>query len=92
MTKILLYSDDYEIAWIFHNPEERAKAFLALFNYFNGCEFYSDRGSFDSETDRSLYDKAVEGDAKAAENLLRNRRDYEYEGWQTIDNVHEFRA
>ena len=83
--RILLYESRKTdpVAWDCSTQEARATAYLALFKELQewGCYFDLVDGSADSRIQKMLYGQAVEGNAIAAEQLLklRSRDCYEYE-------------
>jgi len=78
-----------DMKWDISTPELRAKAFLELFKYLKKewvvytCDYW---GATKAEIaqQKELYRLASDGDAEAAERLLRMRIDYEYENWRIV--------
>jgi hypothetical protein len=96
VVRILLYSNRKvdPMAWDASTPEKKAAAFLALFEYLrDDWEVYADLQEpqpWDVDKpsrQRVLFQRAVAGDAEAAEALLTMRKKYEYEYWSLIDAV-----
>ncbi|KKK58457.1 hypothetical protein LCGC14_3044260 [marine sediment metagenome] len=87
------------IAWDASTPEKRSRAFLELFKFLDEeWKCYHDlhgdvqlpmRGasSFGQRAEAMptlWYWKAQDGDAEAAEKLLKSRQAYEYEEWEEL--------
>lgn len=88
--KILIYGNrkQDDMMWDISTPEQRAAAFLILFQYLRdewNVYNYDYWGSTLKEQayQKELYEKANKGDSKAAEILLKQRVKYEYEEWTT---------
>jgi hypothetical protein len=76
--KILVYKSKYRDVY-FDATMSELDAFLALFKYIDGLTYYGKNWMpFDEWL---LVEKARSGDKRAAYNLLRTRRGYEYEDW-----------
>lgn len=79
-----------DMKWDISTPELRAKAFLELFNFLKQtwkvytCGYWGESVEEQNEQ-RDLYQRAMNGDAAAAEKLLTMRIDYEYENWYVVD-------
>src|SRR3990172_13101005 len=86
MAKTLIYSNrkTAPMKWDVTSPENRARAFLDLFNTLKDDWKVYEGGELNPQ-DKVLYEKAVKGDAVAAEKLLKAHRHYEYEEWKIID-------
>jgi hypothetical protein len=90
---ILLYSNRKTdpIAWDASTREQKAAAFLALFEYLRDeWQVYDElREPLPWDVDKPsrqhvLFQRAQLGDADAAERLLQTRKTYEYEYWQIV--------
>ena len=74
--------DDY--IWDISTPEKRAAAFLDLFAVLrDDWDVYE--SSALNTTEAGLLVQANEGNAVAAEKLLRRRKTYEYEEWHEAE-------
>jgi uncharacterized membrane protein len=87
--KVLVYENRKQPAliWDASTSEKEAAAFLTLFAMLaHEWVVYDDltdssRLTPSEQAQRVLFDRALTGDANAAKQLLRLRKDYEYEGW-----------
>jgi hypothetical protein len=82
MSDLLIYGNrkQEDIIWDISTPEKRAAGFLALFRFLN--EEWDVYQSDDlNAAQEKLFNKAVKGDAVAAECLLTMRKNCEYEEW-----------
>ena len=82
MSDLLIYGNrkQEDIIWDISTPEKRAAGFLALFRFLNE-EWDVYQPDDLNATEEKLFNKAVDGDANAAERLLTIRKNYEYEEW-----------
>jgi hypothetical protein len=82
MSDLLIYGNrrQEDIIWDISTPEKRAAGFLALFRFLNE-EWDVYQPDDLNAVQEKLFNKAVEGDAVAAEHLLIIRKNYEYEEW-----------
>ena len=85
MKKILLYENrKCDEVFDASTPELESAAFLTLFKILDEVWQVYDCGDL-TANHRKWYNDAKAGDAKAAEKLLRARRDYEYESWRLVN-------
>lgn len=84
--KILLYENRKcdPVAFDASTPELEAAAYLKLFKLLDEDWQVYECGDLKADH-KKWYQKAKTGDAVAAEKLLRARRDYEYETWQSVN-------
>jgi len=81
--RVLIYIGEHTDKLVFQvtGADSLDAAYLALFRHFDANEFYT-------EIDDSVsLIAARNGDAKAAEKLLKRRRDFENEDWSLVDLI-----
>jgi len=86
--KVLMYGNRKmsPIAFDASTPELELKAFLRLFQYFDGDYWRMYKASPLTGKQKDWYEKAKYGaDGDSARKLLTARRTYEYEEWQLVE-------